>query len=681
LATFLDQIFNAATLGSIYLLVALGITLVYGLARVVNFAQGELVVLGAFVTYALVRAGLTPILAILAATLAVGAGSEILEVGLFRRTIVRPFSGFVISLGLILALEGIYALIWPGPTYSIRPLIAGIWRPSGLLLDENNALLIIITVVVALLLAAILHHTQIGRSVRAIAEDRTATQVLGVPITAYTAAVFVIGSMLAALAGGMLGSFVPFNSYSGTNFLLEAFAVAIIGGLGNVRGAMIAAAVLAVAETMGSAYVSLAWGPDIGLLTVIAIILKWPHGVLRGTEAGETLGASEEAVAIARDQSALREHAAAGSPAARAGAGGSAHLHRALARIASAPGARDTRERPDATASLRRLGWAATIVLAVILPLLMTSASVIYDAQYAGVIAIAAYSAWFLFRYAGIPSMAQAALMGVGAYTAALCAARLGLGFWPELACAVLIAAGVAFIMGFVSMRTTGSYFLIAIFAFSQLAVDVANNWQGLTGGAGGLTQATAPAVLGSLVNFAGPRQMLWLVLAALALTVAVLAALGRSAFGRRLTAIRDNELLAQSLGLGTFWQKVIAFTVSGAFAGLAGVLFLYQESSIQPSLFGVFDGVNLLLVIFLGGAGTLLGPTIGAVIFVFLPTVLNLGPNQNQIVDGLLLVAIIVALPIGIGGSLVRGYWRGVRTLRSARIARGGQRSLRWLS
>src|SRR5262245_35095159 len=115
-----------------YLLVALGITLIYGLTRVVNFAQGELVTLGAFLTYALTQAGLPFGLALVATVLLVGAGSEILDIGLFRRTITRPFNGFVISLGLIVALEAAFAIIWPLSSYSIAAPFDGVWQVAGL---------------------------------------------------------------------------------------------------------------------------------------------------------------------------------------------------------------------------------------------------------------------------------------------------------------------------------------------------------------------------------------------------------------------------------------------------------------------------------------------------------------------------------------------------------------------
>lgn len=647
MTTFVQHIYNALGVASIYLLVALGITLVYGLTRLVNFAQGEMVTLGAFVSYEFVRLGLPLVVAILLATVLVGLASEILDIGLFRRTVTRPFNGLVISLGLIVALEGAYSLIWPDADYALQPAFEGNWSVAGLVLDKNRALLIVITTVVAIVLLAGLRYTQTGRGVRAIAENRTATRVLGVPVGRLTGLTFMIGSGLGALAGGLLGTLFSFNAYFGGSFLLDAFAVAIVGGLGNVGGAVLAALILGMSETLGSAYISLQWAPAVGLVAIIVVLLLRPHGILRGTEAGESVGSAEAALAFGEEPTEVK-----------AGRGQVERRRSWTAWLTDVP----------------KVVLALGALLLILAPLLLPTARMLSNATYVVVIALATYGVWYLFRFGGIITVVQASLMGIGGYAAALTAENWGWNFWLQIALAVAAATVASLLIGVVALRTSGSYFLIVLFAFAELIVAVMTNWISLTGGSVGLIQALPPEPLGGLVDFGEPSAFYWLALVFLFMTIAGMSALTKSAFGRRLVTVRDNEVLARSLGLNAFRHKLIAFTICGAVGGLAGVLLLYQQTAIAPALFGVFPSVNLILAMMIGGLGVLSGPVIGAMVFVFLPEVLGLGPNETQLVYGALLILVIVAAPRGIGGTLRTLYFRRTTSTPVAPLAPAGQ-------
>jgi branched-subunit amino acid ABC-type transport system permease component len=660
LAFFLNQILDTLSIGSVYLLVAIGISLVYGLARYVNFAQGELVTLGAFISYELVRRGLPIGLAIACSAVIVAASSELLEFFLFRRTILRPFNGFVISLGIITGLEGIYATIYPDTDYELNPVIRTVSDVGGVFISWNGALFVVVTVVTTLLVMGCLRWTRTGRFARAIAEDRTASMVLGIPVVGVTAVVFMAGSGLAGLAGGLLATAVPFSAYSGSDFLLEGFAVAIVGGLGNIKGAAIAVAVLAFADTFGSGYISLAWGPDFGLAALIVMLLIFPTGILRGTETGEALGAADSAVALS---------GAAGLQRLSAW-GVSRDWWRSLARpnSASPPGVagRGRLATGKTLAGSPLVGWGRrssglTWIVAgaviVVIPLFDSSGQFVSDCTYSGILAIAAYGAWFLFRYAGIPSIAQAAFMGVGAYVSALVAEHLAAGFWAQMGLAFCGGTLAAALIGMICLRTRGSYFLIIVFAFVGIVVDVLTNWASVTGGPDGIIITTAARPLGGLVSFTSPDAYYWLVVACLGAVMIGMRGLDRSRFGQRLIAVRDNELLAESLGLAAYRYKVAAFALCGGVSALAGTLYLYQQLAIEPSLFGIFPGVTILLAVLLGGVGVLPGPVIGTAVLTLLPTMLGFSPETVQILDGAVLVLVILFLPLGIGGSLKQGY------------------------
>lgn len=633
MTAFLSYIYDALGEAGIFCLVALGITLVYGLTRLVNFAQGQIVALGAFVTYALVSRGMPLPVALVLSTVGVGLASELLEVGLFRRTVTRPFNGLVISLGLIIALEGAYSLIWPEPRYSLNPLVGGVWRAGSVVLDKNRAVLIAIAIAISLILIVLLRSTQTGRGVRAIGEDRMATRVLGVPVVRLTALTFMVGSGLGALGGGLLATLFPFNAYSGSAFLLDGFAVAIVGGLGSIPGVIVAALLLALSETLGGAYISLAWAPAVGLVAIIATLSLRPHGIFRGTEVGETLGSAEAALSYGEDPTDL-----------------------ASARATQPGGWLSAR---SVLGQTPRLALVVGVVLCILAPIMLPTVRLLSDASYAAIIAIATYGVWFLFRYAGIITVLQASLMGIGAYTAGITAAHWGVGFWVQILLAIVIAATIALVVGLIALRTRGSYFLITLFAISELAVTAMSNWQGLTGGEVGLIQPTPPTPFGGAIDFADPRAFYWLALGFLLLTIVITVLIVKSPFGRRLVTVRDNEELARSLGLNVFAHKLLAFVIAGMIAALAGVLLLYQQSAVTPNLFGVFPSVDFILAMMIGGVAVLGGPALGAALFAFLPDLLGLGPNTTQLVDGILLVAVIVLAPRGIGGQARHWYYR----------------------
>ncbi len=273
--------------------------------------------------------------------------------------------------------------------------------------------------------------------------------------------------------------------------------------------------------------------------------------------------------------------------------------------------------------------------------------------------AIAVYSLWFVFRYAGVFSVAQAAFVGIGAYATVILTVRFGINFWEQLAISVVLGAVLAAVFGYVALRASGTYLLILLFALSELAVIVIENWSSVTGGLNGITLPVAPAPLGKAVSFTDPINLYYLVLVGAGVAIAFLWALGRSRFGKLLASLRDNEILAQSLGLNTFRYKLLALIASGAVAGLGGALLVFVEIGIAPHYFDVNASIQYSLMMLLGGSGTLVGPLVGSIVTTFLPDFVHLEPYQTQFVYGVLLVVIIILLPTGVIGSLRSFYFR----------------------
>jgi branched-chain amino acid transport system permease protein len=284
------------------------------------------------------------------------------------------------------------------------------------------------------------------------------------------------------------------------------------------------------------------------------------------------------------------------------------------------------------------------------LPWMGVSNSLLFLTTMVLIYAIVGQGTNFLFATAGILSVAQGALWGVGAYIAAIGLHRAGLGFWPAVALSLPIAALVAVLAGYPARRVQGHYFAIVTFAFAEMFVIFGNNAISLTGGNQGLI-VSGPVLPKSLpLTDLQAIYLVTLLFFALSLVAATL--LKRSNLGMRLAAARVNAPLATSLGINVHRDRLMAFAVSGAAAGVGGVLYAYATRYAQPSSFDVWAGITFLTTVMIGGRGYVLGPTAGAAVALYVPHLLSLDPNVNQILHGILLIAVMLLLPKGILGT-----------------------------
>ncbi len=286
-----------------------------------------------------------------------------------------------------------------------------------------------------------------------------------------------------------------------------------------------------------------------------------------------------------------------------------------------------------------------------------------------GIAAITLYGLGILFGQAGILSIAHAALMGVGGYTAAILAGSLGLGFWASIPFAMAATAVVAGIVGLPSLRVAGHHFIIITFAFGALFSIAMTNGGDLTGAAAGLDVGPVGALLG--INLDKILNFYYLTVLLVLASILVTWLVSVSRYGRTLRAIRENETLARSIGINTGFHKIGAFMLSGLFAGLAGVLQAYFLRHISPTLYDTFPSVYLALMVMLGGPRMLYGPLGGAIIVYFLPEVLNLDPVDSRIAYGVALVAVIMLLPGGIIAGPIDLYRRAMAARGSGRWGR----------
>jgi branched-chain amino acid transport system permease protein len=291
MSTFLQYLFNGVTIGAVYALVGVGLTLGIGVARFFNFAQGQLAVLAAFVAIALTQAGV-PFYVALALALLVTAG-----VGVGIRGVIVPFAGrdslviFLGTLGIGYVIADASVLIWGAEQRSIDSPWPGQTEIAGVVIDHSKLLLIAVSAPIIVALYVVLSRTDLGRRMRACAENTEVSSLLGINVPRTMRTAIGIGSALAALAGVLVATLFPVSAFDGSAFLTKGIAVALIGGLGSVTGAVVCGLSLGVIETLATAY-SIAIGPiylgsnwQNGYAFVLMIVvLAWrPQGLFRGT--------------------------------------------------------------------------------------------------------------------------------------------------------------------------------------------------------------------------------------------------------------------------------------------------------------------------------------------------------------------------------------------------------------
>jgi branched-chain amino acid transport system permease protein len=264
---------------------------------------------------------------------------------------------------------------------------------------------------------------------------------------------------------------------------------------------------------------------------------------------------------------------------------------------------------------------------------------------------IMAMSLDLLVGYTGLSSLGHAAYFGVAGYTVGILATRYAWGFWPALALALLAALVVAALFGLLAMRATGPYFLIITLALGQIIWGLAYRWVSMTGGDNGLRGIPRPA-LGLGLHLGAIQHFYYFALAVAALAASLMCVLTASHFGLTLRGVRESESRMRALGYNVWLHKYLAFVIAGAFSGLGGVLYAYYNQFVSPADVSLVASANALLMVVLGGSGTLWGSMIGAALLVFLQNLIS-GVTQRWLtILGAVLVLSVLYAPEGIVGA-----------------------------
>lgn len=270
--------------------------------------------------------------------------------------------------------------------------------------------------------------------------------------------------------------------------------------------------------------------------------------------------------------------------------------------------------------------------------------------------AILAMSLDLLIGFAGLPSLGHAAFFGISAYTTGLLAVKVTDSFWLAAPAGVLAGGVLAMLFGVLALRAVGAYFLMITLALAQLVWGIAFGWRSLTGGDDGLPRVPRPQLLSGL-SLADDAAYLCFALIVFVGIIVALYLLVQSPFGYALRGIRESELRMKVLGYDTWRYKYAAFVISGLVAGVAGVLSVYFNSFVSPEAASITVSAEALLMVILGGAGTLFGPIVGAAAVVGLRNFVSGYTERWLMVLGAIYVLAALFLPRGIVGE-IRARW-----------------------
>jgi branched-chain amino acid transport system permease protein len=293
-------------------------------------------------------------------------------------------------------------------------------------------------------------------------------------------------------------------------------------------------------------------------------------------------------------------------------------------------------------------GWLLAAA-ALTLPLWLQSAYHLHIAIMAGIFGVLALSLNLLLGFTGQLSLGHAAFFGIGAYTSALLTLKLEWSFWSALVAAVALAAAAGWLIGRLALKLRGAYFVLVTISFAGVISLVSVNWIELTNGPLGLPGVPAPELWGWSLR--SKSAYYYLVLVALALSFLVCARLVRSRIGRAFVALRENEALAESIGVDVTHYLVLAAVVSAGMAGLGGSLYAHYTRFVSPEVFLFTYTVTMVVMVVAGGKGTLAGPLVGAVLFTTLPEALREATSWQwqMLAYGVLLVLLVFFMPRGI--------------------------------
>src|SRR5712691_11799587 len=619
LDALLFQALNGLAAASGLFFVAAGLSLIFGVTRIVNMAHGSLYMLGTYLAYTFatkVGGGLGFWGGIVAAAAVVAAIGAAIEIVLLRRIYHAPeLFQLLATFALVLVINDAVLWLW-GPEDLLGPRAPGLRGAVEILgrrFPSYDLFLIAMGPIVLVAFHFALARTRFGRLVRAATQDREMVGALGVNQAVLFTTVFALGAFLAGLGGAMQVAREPANLLMDLTVIGDAFVVVVVGGMGSISGAYLAAVIIAEIKALciGIGVVHVGnFAVNFSKLTLVAeflvmaiVLIVRPYGLL------------------GRVQGLVRSVAEPEDP------------------IRAAP-------------PIVKIASLAVLVALAFLPVMAHASPYALVLGIDVLIAVLfATSLHFIMGPGGMHSFGHAAYFGLGAYGAALLVKWFAAPMLAALAAAPVVAALGALLFGWFAVRLSGVYLAMLTLAFAQIVWSVVFQWEELTGGSNGVVGVwpTAP------FDTRGGYFLLTLALAALG--VLLLRRFLFAPFGYAMRAGRDSPLRAEAIGIDVKRVHWLGFAIAGAACGIAGGIFAFAKGSISPETIHVGRSIDGLVMVLLGGLQTLTGPIVGASVFSMLQDTVMRQTEYWRAMLGAIILLLVLAFPAGLVGAAAQ--WR----------------------
>lgn len=598
----IDTLFSGLIHGGAYALVAVGVSLIFGVTNVVNFSQGSLVAVGMMLAWycgSVLGWPLIPVvLAVVAATAALG---WLINAGVIAPLEGRkPIAALLATIGVGQILDNGLQLIFGARTRPFPKLLAtSNLQAFGVRFGTSDVVMVVFAVVAMLALWAFLAYGKAGRAIRATAQDPQAALQMGIPVKRIRNLAFVIGAVLSGIAGIFIGLFnANINPMNGGTIGLTAFVAAAIGGLGSIPGAVVGGIALGVIEAVGVFWFGDGAHDLITFGALLIILIVRPQGLL-----GPKTDVKSEPM--------TGTFLAGGRPI--------------------------------------RLPWWGNLVLAVVAlttPFLFNDYLSGIGTQVA-IYAIAAVGLTLISGSAGQTILGLAGPVAVGAYASALLTTKAHWPFLLALLSAGVVAAVCASVLTFPSWKLSGHYVAIATIGVGAVMVAIVRVAEPLTNGSLGITGIPFPSIFGTVLHTQQEIYLLDVIVLILALVVVM--RIQKAHLGHVFEAIGSDQEASEALSIRTGAYKALAYAVAAFLAGIAGSLLAHQYTYIDPTIFNSNMSLLILTIIVLGGMNSPLGAVLGSVILIGAPELLRVVPEARILAYGALLVVIIMFRPQGL--------------------------------
>ena len=603
MAFYFAQLLTGMANASALFLVASGLSIIFGVTRVVNFSHGSLYMLGAYIAYSamIILPGFFGFWAsIIIAGLAVGLIGVIIEVCVLKPIYKAPeLFQLVATFGVILVIQDLALLVWgPEDLFGPRaPGFEGIVEIFGERVPSYDLVLITLAVAVLIGLWYLFTKTRVGILVRAATQDREMVSALGVNQSILFSGVFFLGAFLAGIGGAAQLPKGSANLLMDFGILAPIFVVVVTGGMGSIWGAFVAAMLISVLQVYGIRLLPNSTLVLMFIVMAVVLVIR-PWGLFGKPE-------------VAGD------HGSQGPP-------------------------------PKPFRELNKSGKIAVATLIGALALIPMSGINFLSVLFADIIIFCLFAAslHYILGVGGLVSFGHAAFYGGGAYVAALFVQYAGTPMELALMLAPLGTGLAALVIGWFCVRLTGVYFAMLTLACAQVLWSIVFQWDEVTGGDDGMLNIW-PSEWAS-----EPKVYFYLVLVLGAGGILILRAMAHTPFGYALRGTRDSALRTEAIGINVKLTQWMAFVFAGAMAGLAGGLFVFAKGSVFPTEMEIATSFDALIMVFMGGVQSLTGPIAGAGVFTLLQDWLARFEYWRLLL-GILIILIAILMPGGLAGAL----------------------------